>query len=179
MKNTKRSKIATIILILSFALVTFPTVNAAEIRTYAFLSVSPNPVGVNQLLTLTMWLSNIPPLDSDGWAIPWKDFEVSITKPNETTETLGPFQSDPVGSQWVSYSPNMVGKYTFKMIYSGQTIGDNVYLASTSQTVEIIVQEDPIQLIPNNPLPTDYWQRPINAENREWWSISGNWLQNA
>jgi hypothetical protein len=126
-----------------------------------------------------MWLSNIPPLDSDGWAIPWKDFEVSITKPNETTETLGPFQSDPVGSQWVSYSPNMVGKYTFKMIYSGQTIGDNVYLASTSQTVEIIVQEDPIQLIPNNPLPTDYWQRPINAENREWWSISGNWLQNA
>ena len=24
-------------------------------------------------------------------------------------------------------------------------------------------------------LPTDYWTRPVAAENREWWPILGNW----
>jgi hypothetical protein len=26
------------------------------------------------------------------------------------------------------------------------------------------------------PLPTNYWTRPINAQNEAWWSVSGNWL---
>ena len=30
--------------------------------------------------------------------------------------------------------------------------------------------------IPGVPLPTDYWTRPINPMNREWYTIAGNWL---
>jgi hypothetical protein len=45
--------------------------------------------------------------------------------------------------------------------------------------VELTVQEDLLEYWPETPLPTDYWDRPINHENRDWWRISGNWLWDA
>ena len=45
-----------------------------------------------------------------------------------------------------------------------------------SKSLEITVQQDPIEPVPEHPLPTEYWTRPINAENRIWYTIAGNWL---
>ena len=47
---------------------------------------------------------------------------------------------------------------------------------STSETVELTVQKDPIKSIENNPLPTGYWTRPVYGENKGWSSIADNWL---
>jgi hypothetical protein len=158
-------------------MVTMSNVHAADLSTYAFLAVAPNPVGLGQSVDLTMWLSNIPPLDAQGWAIPWADFIIDVTKPDGTKQTLGPFASDPVGSQWAKYTPDMIGDYTFKLSYTGQTIGSTNYKSSMSSQVVLKVQQDEIQYLPSTPLPDGYWQRPIYAENTEWASISGNWLQ--
>ncbi|MGF3523214.1 MAG: PQQ-binding-like beta-propeller repeat protein, partial [Candidatus Bathyarchaeia archaeon] len=39
------------------------------------------------------------------------------------------------------------------------------------------VQADPIQPYDRSPpLPTGYWTRPINAENKGWWQVADNWL---
>jgi hypothetical protein len=53
---------------------------------------------------------------------------------------------------------------------------NDTYLPSSARAT-LIVQEDPITLIYSpNPLPTDYWTRPISSMNREWASIGGPWL---
>ncbi len=110
--------------------------------------------------------------------MPFQGYEVEITKPGGSVEIKGPFTSDAIASQWFLYTPDQVGTYTFQFDFPGQTILDRYYQPSNSPEVEIVVQQDPIQSYPNYPLPNknEYWDRPIEAENRDWWSISGNWL---
>ena len=38
-----------------------------------------------------------------------------------------------------------------------------------------VVQQDVVGSWPGSPLPTDYWTRPVSPENREWWTILGNY----
>ena len=37
------------------------------------------------------------------------------------------------------------------------------------------VQQEPLQTI-NYPLPTEYWTRPIEGQNTNWYTIASNWL---
>ena len=182
----KKSKIATIalILVLTFsALITWlPAVNAIDFRTYAFISVAPNPVGVGQTATLVFWLDKLPPLGLQGsWDAQWEGITVEVTAPDGSKSTLGPFESDPVGSAWAVYTPTSVGTYTFQMKFPGQTVSayDAYYGPSTSALAELVVQQDPIGGMAPAELPSDFWDRPISGELREWYTISGNWLGGA
>ncbi|MCR3907103.1 MAG: PQQ-binding-like beta-propeller repeat protein [Tenericutes bacterium] len=119
-------------------------------------------------------------------AIPYTGFSVTITKPDNSAEVLGPFSSDSTGSYATIYHPNQIGTYTFQFSYPGESIygrrlvGDpmveDYYKPSNSQEVSVVVQQEPIESPPQTPLPDNYWSRPINSENWEWSSISGNWL---
>jgi len=40
----------------------------------------------------------------------------------------------------------------------------------------LTVQEEKVEATPQTPLPTEYWTRPINSQNFDWYTISGNWL---
>ena len=172
-----------LVLIIAFSLIScLPTVYAADIDvdTYLFLSVTPNPVGVNQPLTAVMMSSRLPAVDSRGWAVFWKGWVLTATKPDGTTVTIGTYVSDMVGAQWTQFIPDQVGKWYFQFSFPGQT-GEASYAGkyfkpATSAKVEVTVQQEPVQHLPETPLPTDYWSRPINPENRDWWNISGNWL---
>jgi hypothetical protein len=43
--------------------------------------------------------------------------------------------------------------------------------------MELIVQEDPIPSYPDDVMPrTEYWERPINSENKGWYEVADNWL---
>ncbi len=54
-------------------------------------------------------------------------------------------------------------------------LGD-IYLPSSSTTT-LVVTQDPAPTYPDSyPLPTEFWTRPIYAENPFWWKISSNWL---
>ncbi|MCW4000387.1 MAG: PQQ-binding-like beta-propeller repeat protein [Candidatus Bathyarchaeota archaeon] len=161
-----------------------------SIKTYALLSVGPNPVGVDQKLAIVMWLDKLPPVPavqtSTVRAIPFTNFTLEVTKPNGEMETFGPFTSDATGSAATSYVPDTVGNYTFQVNYGGEWLtgarvaGANIttdyYQPSKTQKVTVVVQEEPIYATPGAPLPTEYWTRPIDARNYEWETLGGNWL---
>ncbi len=50
------------------------------------------------------------------------------------------------------------------------------FAAATTKKVPLIVQQDAATGLPDNPVTTDYWERPIDATNKQWETIAGNWL---
>jgi hypothetical protein len=109
-------------------------------------------------------------------------FTVAVTKPDGTTETKGPYTADSTSAGWFTYTPTQTGVYRFQTNFPGQWINssglERWYKPSTSPAIEgdLTVQQEPIQNLPNNPLPTSYWTHPINSENKGWNSIADNWL---
>jgi len=191
--NLKTKKgITAIALMLLLTLVVAPTalMNRANAVTYTYSSDSyvvayPNPVGIGQPMTIAMWLSEYPPQKVIGGANTiggdmFKGFQLTITKPDGTTEIMGPYDSDFMGAKYLVYNPTAIGTWKFQMSYPGQTFpadqAGNTYKASTSAVATVVVQQEPIGYISDGQIPTGYWQRPINDENRAWSNIAGNWL---
>jgi len=204
LKNTKIT-IATIALILVLTITaliaSIPVISAHDppwtISTYAFLNVSPNPVGVGQTAYIGAWLDKVPPgAIGRGWGMRWHNITVAVTKPDGTTQTLGPFDSDAVGGAWTVYVPDQIGTYTFQASFPGQVAKEenpypydpgalaltypyfgDTYTGSTSIVVTLTVQEDPIETaFSDNPFPEEYWERPIHSMNRNWYPLGGDWL---
>ena len=86
------TKLTTIVFIFAMASVAFmaglPGVNALNIQTTAYISVSPNPIGVNQTLTVIVWL--VPSIPANAT---YHNYTVKFTKPDGTIVTIGPFNS--------------------------------------------------------------------------------------
>src|SRR5512138_1442825 len=109
---------------------------------------------------------------------------VTVTKPDGTTQTLGPVTTDTTGVTGIDYTPTMVGTYYLQANFPEQkiqytaagTLQNTTMKASQSEKYTLVVTQEPRQYYPGVPLPTEYWSRPINAQFREWQSISGNWL---
>jgi hypothetical protein len=177
MKLQKNKTLSIVTLVLLLTLTIFVTnigsIEAATFQPSAYLSVSPNPVGVNQLVVVTFWTSPINPVVDEEM----NEFTVIITKPDGTTETRV-YQPFPHGSFYFEYTPAVVGEYDFKFTYPGETFSNgDVFLPAESPITTLVVQEEPVPTIPHLPIPTDYWERPISTENPNWASISGSWLQ--
>jgi len=174
-------------------------------NTYLFCMVAPNPVGVGQTVLVNIQLDKTSPTATafnrgdlfDG-------FTATITKPDGTVETKGPYKSWPTSGTFFYYTPNSVGEYTFQAHFPGQWINGSYLMKSAmfsvtwsnmsfgppppltyetlyckpsdSAAIKVTVQQEQIAHIPNNPLPTDYWTRPINAENKGWSEVADDWL---
>lgn len=172
-----------------------PTVTAhdppIDIPTWSYISASPSTVGVNEPITLVIWLNDYPYTAVGAYGDRWDGMEIHVTKPDGSQQTLGPFTSDPVGSAYTIYAPDQIGTYSFYMTFPGDTltgepvppegyyaganyIGD-YYKPSQSDPVSVTVQAEPIQGYQETPLPTGYWTRPIYDANRQWWQVAGNW----
>ncbi len=196
-RGTKTLSTIALVLILTFSalMAAMPAAKAHTppwtIPTYAFLNVAPNPVGVGQAAFVNFWIDKVAPTANSQYGDRWQNFKVTVTKPDGTTATLGPFTSDDVGGAFTTYIPTATGSYTFVFSFPGQTIAGanpaptgttnpqqvgDYFQPSTSTTVTLVVQQQQIQSYPSTPLPTGYWQRPIFAMNTNWYSISGNWL---
>jgi hypothetical protein len=192
--SNKTAMSAALLLLLATSAIAFniQTASAADtISTYAFISVNPNPIGVGQSATVVYWLNIAPPGATASSGARWEGLTITVTKPDNTTETLGPFKSDSAGSGYVKYAPSQTGNYTFKLNFPGQDITATAldystftyvtttayYRPSTSGLAKLTVQENAISFWSESPLPSEYWTNPINAQNRNWYSIMGNWLQ--
>jgi len=140
----------------------------------AYLSITPNPVGVDQQVNVMAWLQPIPPSSGDVF----NGFTVMVTKPDGSVETLGPVDSWPMGAAFFTYTPNVVGTYSFKFSYPGQIFASTgeEYAGVESQTVDLTVQQEKIADWPKADLPDSYWTHPVNTENRDWNVICGSWL---
>ena len=110
--RTNKSKLSAIAFVLMLTLTTIfvalPSVSAAEIPRYTYVSIGNNVIGVGQPLAILMWCNAVPPTAQGAYGDRWVLY-VDITKPDESITTLGPLTSDPVGAGWVLYTPTAVG----------------------------------------------------------------------
>jgi outer membrane protein assembly factor BamB len=150
---------------------------------YPFCGASPNPVGIGQTIILHIGIT-----DQLTWTLynglGWQGITVTVTKPDNTTETLGPFTADTTGGTGTTYIPTMLGTYYFQTNFpqtfvktAQSTIphDNTTLLAASSPKTAVIVQQEPKGYYPDLPLPTDYWTRPIDSQLRQWSTIAGNW----
>jgi hypothetical protein len=175
------------------SMILIPSANAHtpawNITTYAYVNVAPNPAGVGQTVNIGMWINNPPPDASRTYGDRWQNFKVTVTKPDGTTETLGPFTSDDTGGTHTDFTPTTAGNYSFFFSFPGQTLaGNNLdptsagaaaypnigdYYEPSNATTTLTVQQTIVPPVPQNPLPTTYWTRPIESVNDLWYTISG------
>jgi hypothetical protein len=183
-----------ILLLLALAVSTFATLPmlsvkaqaATTMKTYAVVDAIPNPAAVgDEVLVKYGILTQLGTVD-----LYWTGLTVTVVYPDNTTHTLGPFKTDSTGSSYTTFIPDQVGTYKFTTNFPEQTnpvtffnyeggnmiFAGTIMKASTSETVELIVQQEPLPSYPGHALPTEYWSRPIDPQLREWYSISGNWL---
>ena len=197
MKNTSKiSSIALILMLtLSATILALPLVTAHDpawtIPTYAYVATIPSTQQVNNWVQVVMWLNTIVPTAAGVGGDRFEGFMLNITAPDGTMQQLGPFDSDQVGTKFIQFTPNQVGDYTLQFYWPGQTLttgtgvpysGGLAYVGdffegAVSDPITLTVQQDPIETWQSAPTPTDYWQRPINALNRDTWGkLASNWL---
>jgi outer membrane protein assembly factor BamB len=165
-------------------------------NTGAYLSVNPHVIGTGQQMLVNLWIYPSPcgPNFEMGSPSPWhfNNITVTFTRPDGTKDTFAPLdgsasslglvagQTEEIGAIWFMYTPAQLGNWSVSFSFPGETytaLNYSVYYKpSTSQPVTFTVQKDPVQVTQPVQLPTGYWTRPISAENREWYSISGDWL---
>ncbi len=200
-KLRTRSKISTIalVLLLTFAamFVAFSIANAqdkpSEVPTYIYVSVNPNPVGVEQIVYVNAFLSKPAPTTGLGGAGDrYENITIEMIDPNEDKTVFGPAKADAVGGVWFTFTPTEVGEYTFQAFYPGQYLKESVpgffgppdpswigsYMQpSESEVVTLVVQADPVTPIYQTPsLPEEYWSRPIYSTNWNWGQLGGSWF---
>jgi hypothetical protein len=187
-----------------FTIIAFPNVNASTPPktwpTVAYLSVSPNPIGVGQSAIFIMFIDKAPPTATGSYGDRFTGYTLNITEPDGTVVHLGPFNADAISSTYTRYSPETIGNYTAVFDFPAQVIKganpppasaggyqsynhpdqiNDTYAESVSNTVTLVVTDTTVANWPEAPLPTDYWTRPINAWNRGWAVIAGDWLGGA
>jgi hypothetical protein len=153
------------------------------IRSYAYTTVAPSPVGVGQTVQVYMWVDTPMPSAVVTNDIRRHDYQMTVTKPDGTTESNSwDVVQDTTGMQYWSYTPDQTGNYTFFFQYKGQTYtwsgtNNNDYFAPANATTTLEVTNTLLpQPLDSYPLPTEYWTRPIEGENNYWFSVSSNWL---
>jgi outer membrane protein assembly factor BamB len=136
----------------------------------------------------------------------FSNISVTVTHPDGTKETFMPIdmtleqigikipgQAQIVGHLQFAYTPTKVGNYTFTASFPGKlyttdnqhpTLKISVYYKPSASTVpaKLTVQEEPVLAgilngYPWSPLPKEYWNNPVNTNNREWAAITGAWSQ--
>jgi outer membrane protein assembly factor BamB len=193
MKISKNRTTATAIalflmLAMAISVVALPTatsqvsyISVGTRKTYAFIGANPNPVQVGTSVLLHYGITCA--LASVGYG--WEGITITVTKPNNTTETLTTHPTDPTGGTTIWYVPTMVGTYYLQTNFPEQrmpaTAGgvpvNTTMLASTSEKLALVVQQEPTPSFPGVPLPSEYWTRPINTQLWEWSPIAGDWLE--
>jgi hypothetical protein len=179
---------------MAFSLVVLPTANAHDPPVYmptnAYVNCAPPVIGLGQSTVIVVWLDRTNPTSTGTSGDRWSGFLLTITNPDETTTTIGPWDSaSAVASDFRSFTPTMLGNYSIVFSWPGatveagaqpyvgmeDTIGD-IWLGSTSKPCTLTVVEEEVPNYPEAPLPTDYWTRPINNINRGWYTLASNWL---
>ncbi len=187
-KNLSKEIALILLITMTVSIFALPSTDAHPtpwaIPTYAYISVTPNPVGVGQDLNVVVWVDKALPGAAAANSVRFNDYKVTITKPDNTTETINwPICTDTTSSAYSKYTPTMTGTYSFVFTHPNMTYTwngeykDDVFMGSTSGTVYVTVQEDPITShIAGTPLPSEYWTRPIEGQNTNWYTIASNWL---
>ena len=159
---------------------------------YVSTSAGPRGVGVSEQMLLVAWTQKMPPdtgeilgvVSSPTGRAGWYGMQVKVWDPDNETTTVDMPYSDPVGANWVTYTPNKVGTYRVQAIFprtdkelktsivsggSTYVAGDHyIYSAAVSPIMTFEVSAEATQSWIESPLPNDYWTRPISGASRQW-----------
>ena len=193
--NTKRklfSMIAIFLMLTMAVQLTFLATTSAhtpewEIPSFAYLAAQPSPVGVGQTVQVYMWVDAPFPSAAEGNDIRRHDYKLTITAPDGSTDVkTWPIIWDTTGVQYYSFTPDQVGTYTLLFEYPSQLFTWNTTAVrawngdtfmADSATTTVTVQQEPLSApVLSYPLPSEYWTRPIEGQNTDWYSVSSNWL---
>jgi hypothetical protein len=184
-----------ITLLFAFSMMLIPNAHAAapyNIPIYAYINASPNPAGVGQQVEVIMWVQTVFGVDGGNIAeltnnYRFSNWVLTITSPSGTnTSTTFTTISSPTSTYDYYYTPPAVGNYmlTFNFPQTQLTTANdgisssivgNTYLAASIST-NLTVQQTQVLPLPQTPLPTSYWTRPIYGENTAWYTVGSNWL---
>jgi hypothetical protein len=191
----------------SSGLMAIDNVNAAVFTrdTHAYISVEPSVLGVGQEATVVLFCHPSPSgptfynrLPEIGQPYPgYVNVTVTFTRPDGSKDTFMPTtaildvpgMAGSLGDIFFYFKPTQVGTWSVTANFPGQTftqppLNDTAYYKpATSKPFTFTVTEEKqtgglLDGSPYSPLPTGYWERPINTDNREWYAIGGNWLRN-
>jgi hypothetical protein len=167
---------------------------------YVATGTGNRPIGLGDSILLVAWTADMPPdigelsgyVQSPSGRAGWHDMEIKVWDPDNATEILDMPYSDPVGANYITYTPTKVGTYTIQALfpYTEKTIvmgivsggstyetGDTyTYSAAVSPTTTFEVVEEAQPKWIESPLVGAYWTRPLNDAAREWYTLAGNWL---
>jgi hypothetical protein len=204
-KNKSKNAFCSISLILLLAMtlmMAFAQPSSAQVgvtmpqKTVGFASVAPTLVGVGQTATVNLWVYPLPTTyDYHPYFQGFIGVTVTFVRPDGTKDTFMPLdgtggyvagQMQSLGALFFSYTPQMAGNWSVSFTLPAQNLTDKsgtvLYQACTSSTAYFTVQTDPVMAgllngYPWSQLPNSnvYWSYPINANNREWYQISGDW----
>jgi hypothetical protein len=154
----------------------------------AYMSVRPTIIGINQVFLVNLWTS--PSTHVERFH---PDYQVTITKPDGTKDVIKVDSYCADASTWFEYIADQIGTWKLKFDFLGtyfpagryidgyivtnpsaELLGSAYYQPSSTEEYTITVQQETVASWSESPLPTDYWTRPIAPENREWWTIAGN-----
>jgi hypothetical protein len=157
---------------------------AANLNVPVYLKVyaEPNPVGIGQPVYISMFFTKPIPNTRlpDGSSQVFLGLTINMVKPDGTNQTFpstGTYTADTTGGYGgIEYTPSVAGNYTLQAFYGGQNITTGEHIMETlSEAIQFTVQQEPIPGFTYNPLPTEYWSRPIYATNYGWAQLGGNW----
>jgi hypothetical protein len=150
----------------------------------AYAYAAPTPCGVGQQALIYGWLNYVIAGTLITNSIRFENYKFIITAPDGTTQTYDfPYVADSTSAQSISYTPTQVGTYNITFLFPGQTYdfggayqGD--YYTPANASYLWTVQQDPVPALSQNPLPDEYWARPINQEQNinNALTIGSNWL---
>jgi len=183
---------------------TIPTGKTASIQidTRSYISISPDPIGIGQTALINLWLE--PPSQYNRYFSGFSITVTSPSGHTENIGPLNSYQGDATAwlgyefdeaGEWKfkfsflgNYFPNgtyfngkvynnvqEIGAYTATMFGAPIYLDSAYYKPSESPEISVTVTEEMVASWPGAPLPTDYWTRPIPINNREWWSIGGQY----
>jgi hypothetical protein len=174
---------------------TIPAGQTADytIHDLAFLSVSPHKIGLGQELLINVWITF--PSGEGKYMVGYK---VTITAPDGTKKDVDLHSYVADGTSWFTYVPEQIGEYKFQFFFLGEYFpagyysngaysltrtgafasaiyNPSDYCTPAQSDVRTVIVQNELVASWQSPLPTDYWTRPIEPNNREWAAIAGNY----
>ena len=195
LKNKTMTTLISLILMITIAipLTALPNANAqtnpGKLTSYAFATVSTDPVGIGQTTYIIVWVDSPFPGATIQNDIRRHGYTITVKDPDGLSTELTHYETyaDSTGIATVPFVPTKTGIYTATFNYAGQIYTWNetsqmrlytgLVILPANRTITFTVQEEKIpEPIGSYPLPTEYWDYPIEGQNTAWWTISSHWL---
>lgn len=105
---------------------------AWNIPTYAYVTASPQTVGVGEYTLIVAWLDKYPATAGGAGGDRWHGYQVTITKPDGTKDILPIPSTSAIASGFATYTPTQAGDYTMVFSWPGQTLTNGTGIPNVS-----------------------------------------------